>query len=323
MCARARAFLSLSLSLARSKNFNPHIQQLRNVTTKSSGACSWRWEFMTIYLRVCFCVLCFVSVLGLCCRGWIFARHSTLHTSTKAAQQRQQEVENPETKTAEYNFFQLLAQKYQNSRRLLSTVLTCVNIKSQVSTTKKDSKTHTHKKVPRKLRWEKQNLKGILAESREKKSSGGGGSKSNMCGILKTYNTKWDSENNPRWRMRCGSNLCDQNRSLTRNRRARTRNLWSRQTTRAGTQLASERTNEAVVRSSSRTALSKCLRLPRVVFLFDVDTVSYFPLSFPQIKLPRCKNNSPPDFSIFYFFSLVRFSFPNFFFFTVFSSHFL
>jgi hypothetical protein len=140
VCVRARVCLSLSLSLARSKNFNPHIQQLRNATTKSSGACSWRWEFMTIYLRVrlCFCVLCFVSLLGLCCRGWIFARHSTLHTSTEAAQQHQQ-VENPETKTAEYNFFQLLAQKWnQNSRRLLSTVLTCVNIKSKVSTTQKD-----------------------------------------------------------------------------------------------------------------------------------------------------------------------------------------
>jgi hypothetical protein len=69
----------------------------------------------------------------------IFARYSTLHTSTEAAQQHQQEVENPETKTAEYNFFQLLAQKWnQNSRRLLSTVLTCVNIKSKVSTTQKD-----------------------------------------------------------------------------------------------------------------------------------------------------------------------------------------
>jgi hypothetical protein len=33
------------------------------------------------------------------------------------------------------------------------------------------------------------------------------------------------------------------------------------------------------------TALSKCLRLPRVFFLFDVDTVSYFPLSFPQNKI--------------------------------------
>jgi len=243
-----------------------------------------------LYICVCVFVLCFVSVLGLCCRGWIFARHSTLHTSTEAAQQHQQEVENPETETAEYNFFQLLAQKWnQNSRRLLSTVLTCVNIKSQVSTTEKDSKTHTRTKVPPKLCWEKQNLNGILAESREKKSGGGGGggSKSSMCGILKTYNTKWDSENNPRRRMRCGSNLCVQNRSLTRNRRARTRNLWSRQTTTAGTQHASERASERGCRPLffAGTALSKCLRLPRVFLLFDVDTVSYFPLSFPQNKI--------------------------------------